>query len=66
MKEKLSKLELNSGKTQVIMKNPIEIIPAIIWFSVKLDVNIPNDIYDITNNKNPNNVANVVFNFGTP
>ena len=66
MKEKLSKLELNSGKTQVIMKNPIEIIPAIIWFSVKLDVNIPNDIYDITNNKNPNNVANVVVNFGTP
>ena len=65
MKEKLSKLELNSGKTQVIMKNPIEIIPAIIWFSVKLDVNIPNDIYDITNNKNPSNVANVVVNFGT-
>ena len=66
MKEKLSKFELNSGKTHVIMKNPIEIIPAIIWFSVKLDVNIPNEIYYITNNKNPSNVANVVVNFGTP
>ena len=66
MKEKLSKFELNSGKTHVIMKNPIEIIPAIIWFSVKLDVNIPNEIYDITNNKNPSNVANVVVNFGIP
>lgn len=66
MKEKPSKLELNSGRTHVIMKNPIEIIPAIIWFSVKLDVNIPNEIYDITNNKNPSIVANVVVSFGTP
>lgn len=31
-----------------------------------LDVNIPNDMYDITNSKNPNNVANVVVNFGVP
>ena len=46
--------------------SPIDIIPDIIWFSVMLDVSIPKDIYDITNSKNPSNVANVVVNFGTP
>ena len=46
--------------------SPIDIIPDIIWFSVMLDVSIPKDIYDITNSKNPSNVANVVVNFGIP
>ena len=66
MKEKLSKLELKFGNIHVITKNPIDIIAAIIWFSVRLDANIPNEIYTITNNKNPNKVPIVVANSGTP
>ena len=34
--------------------------PATIWFFVKLDISIPNDIYDIDTNKNPINVVNTV------
>ena len=41
--EKASKLLLKFGINHVAIKNPIVIIPAIIWFSVKLDANIPND-----------------------
>ena len=37
-----------------------------IWFSVILDANIPNDTYTITKSRNPNNVTNVVAMCGVP
>ena len=64
--ESPDRLSLKSGNTHVIIKNPIDIIPAIIWFSVILDANIPNDIYDMQNSKNPNIVANAVVICGIP
>ena len=54
------------GKNHVIMKNPIVTTPAIIWFSVILDANIPNDTYAILNKKNPSNVTSAVCTCGVP
>lgn len=42
------------------------ITPAIIWFSVKLEANIPKEIYAIAKSKNPNIVTNAVTNCGCP
>ena len=42
--EKLLNTLLNLGKNHVNMLNPTVKTPAIIWFSVILDANIPNDI----------------------
>ena len=55
-----------SGKNHVAIKNPIESTPAIIWFSVKLDANIPNDIYAKLSKKNPPRVVNAVPKCGVP
>lgn len=52
--------------TRQLIKNPIVITPAIIWFSVILDANIPKEIYDIASNKNPSIVAKAVVICGTP
>ena len=42
--EKFVNMLLNCGKNHVSIKNHIVITPAIIWFSVILDANIPKDI----------------------
>ena len=44
IKDKLAKISLKLGKNHDDIKNPIVIIPAIIWFSVRLDASIPNEI----------------------
>ena len=64
--ENVESVLLMFGKNHVIMKNPIVSIPAIIWFSVMLDANIPNEIYAMLSNKNPNNVTNAVCICGVP
>ena len=64
--EIIEKFAEKSGKNHVIMKNPIVIVAAIIWFSVKLDANIPNDIYAIDNNINPTRVSIVAGIAGSP
>ena len=64
--EKFVNTVLNCGKNHVNIKNPIVITPAIIWFSVILDANIPKEIYDIASNKNPSIVAKAVVICGTP
>ena len=61
-----SNIVLKFGKNHVIIKNPIVITPAIIWFSVILDANIPNDMYAILSIKNPSRVTNTVCICGVP
>lgn len=66
IKEKDDSALLKFGKNHDIIKNPIVITPAIIWFSVMLDANIPNDIYAILSIKNPNRVTSTVCMCGVP
>ena len=61
-----SSIVLKFGKNHVIIKNAIVTTPAIIWFSVMLDANIPNDMYAILNIKNPSNVTSIVCMCGVP
>ena len=61
-----SNIVLKFGKNHVIIKNPIVITPAIIWFSVILDANIPNDMYAMLSIKNPNSVISAVCICGVP
>ena len=42
------------GASHVNTNNAIETTAAIIWFSVRLDINIPSEMYAIDNSKNPN------------
>ena len=44
IKEMFVNIVLNCGKNHVNMKNPMVMTPAIIWFSVMLEANIPKDI----------------------
>ena len=57
---------LKFGKNHVIMKNPIVITPAIIWFSVMLDANIPNEMYAILSIRKPISVTITVCICGFP
>ena len=41
------------GKNHVASNSITVNIPDIIWLSVRLDINPPNDIYDIVSNKKP-------------
>lgn len=61
-----SNIVLKFGKNHVIMKNPIVITPAIIWFSVMLDANIPNDMYAMLSMKKPSSVTIAVCMCGAP
>ncbi len=61
-----SNIVLKFGKNHVIIKNPIVITPAIIWFSVILDANIPNDMYAMLSMKNPSSVTIAVCICGAP
>ena len=54
-------ISLKFGKNHVMIKNPMVITPAIIWFSVILDANIPNDMYAILSMKKPNRVTITVW-----
>lgn len=64
--EMFAKISLKSGSIHNIIKNAIDIIPAIIWFSVMLDASSPNDMYARQNRKNPNNVVSAVEMCGIP
>ena len=44
IKEKFSVPVIKLGINQVIIKKAMVIIPAIIWFSVKLEANIPKEM----------------------
>ena len=48
------------------MKNTTVIIADIIWFSVKQEIIIPNEMYDILNSVNPNIEVNTIFISGFP
>ena len=50
----------------LLLKIRIVITPAIIWFSVMLDANIPNDMYAMLSMKNPNSVTIAVCICGAP
>lgn len=54
------------GKNHVASNNTIVAIPAIIWFSVRLDMKPPNEIYDIVINKNPKSTERVCVTFVNP
>ena len=41
------------GKNHVASSNITVKIPDIIWLSVRLDMNPPNEMYDIVSSKNP-------------
>ncbi len=64
--EKLEPEDINSGNTHVITNVTIEIIAAIIWFSVRLDANIPKAIYAIHSKPKPNKVIKAVGISGVP
>ena len=54
------------GQNQINKKNPIETIADITWFSVKLDINIPNERYAKDNNENPKIVTKALSKWGVP
>ena len=51
------------GKNHVASKHIIVPIPAIIWFSVRLDTKPPNAMYDIASSMNPINTEIVSATF---
>ena len=64
--ENIDKFELKFGKNHITINAPIVSTQATIWFSVKLDANIPNEIYAKLNKKNPNKVDKATFKEGSP
>lgn len=66
IKESGVSISLKFGKNHVMMKNPMVTTPAIIWFSVMLDANIPKEIYAMLSMKNPSSVTSTVCMCGVP
>ena len=66
IKEKLENIVLTFGKNHIAIKNTNVMTPAIIWFSVKLDANIPKDIYAAAKIRNPNIETSAVCKCGDP
>jgi len=54
------------GKNHVASKSITVTIPDIIWLSVRLDMNPPNEMYDIVSNRNPKSAHNVSVTFVIP
>ena len=54
------------GKNHIAINTPIVKTHAIIWFSVTLDANIPNEIYAALNKKYPKSVQPAIAKFTVP